>query len=88
MTRNLVRRLHQHKHRLLPGFTARYNIDQLLYYESFRYVNDAIGREKEIKGWRKEKKIALIRQFNPGFEDLTRLVLGPESQEFGAKIPR
>ena len=80
LTRNLVRRMDEHKRRLIPGFTARYNVDQLLYYESYKYVNDAIARENEIKGWRREKKVALIQTFNPELEDLTPGVLGTEDE--------
>lgn len=76
VTNDLVRRLHEHRNRLVPGFTAKYNVNLLLYYDSFRYINDAIAREKEIKGWRKEKKVNLIRRLNPEFHDLTPLVLG------------
>jgi putative endonuclease len=78
ITRDLTRRLYEHRHKLIQGFTAKYNVDRLLYYESYRYVNDAIAREKEIKGWRREKKLSLVRQFNPELRDLTASVLGEE----------
>jgi putative endonuclease len=52
------------------GFTAKYKIDRLVYYEVFRYVNHAIARETEIKKWRREKKVALIESVNPAWEDL------------------
>jgi putative endonuclease len=52
------------------GFTRRYRINRLVYYESFRYVNNAIARETEIKQWRREKKLALIEHDNPTWEDL------------------
>ena len=52
------------------GFTSRYHIDRLVYYEVFKYVNKAIARETEIKKWRREKKIALIESMNPAWEDL------------------
>ena len=52
------------------GFTRRYRITRLVYYETFRYVNNAIARETEIKNWRREKKIALIEADNPTWEDL------------------
>jgi putative endonuclease len=78
MTNDLVRRVHEHKHRSVSGFTSRYNIDRLLHFESYRYVDQAIAREKEIKGWRREKKVALIREHNPDWRDLTGLVLEEE----------
>ena len=53
------------------GFTARYHIYRLVYYEVFKYVNRAIARETEIKAWRREKKIALIESMNPAWEDLS-----------------
>jgi putative endonuclease len=53
------------------GFTSRYHIDRLVYYEVFKYVNRAIARETEIKKWRREKKVALIESMNPAWEDLS-----------------
>lgn len=53
------------------GFTAKYKIDRLVYYEVFKYVNRAIARETEIKKWRREKKVALIESMNPAWEDLS-----------------
>jgi putative endonuclease len=60
ITGDLRRRVWQHKNKLSPGFTSRYNLTRLVYYESFIYPDAAIAREKEIKGWRRSKKIALI----------------------------
>jgi len=71
MTNDLLRRVYQHKRKLVPGFTARYNIDRLVYYEAYRDVRDAIQREKEIKGLNRVKKIALIEMTNPTWEDLS-----------------
>ncbi len=71
MTNDLEERVREHKQKSQPGFTARYNIDRLMYFEEFEYVNDAIEREKEIKKWRREKKIELIEEVNPGWEDLS-----------------
>jgi putative endonuclease len=59
----------QHKSRE-AGFTGRYKVDRLVYFETFRYVNHAIARETEIKAWRREKKVALIAASNPTWEDL------------------
>ena len=72
ITGDLVRRVWQHKGKLIPGFTNRYNLTQLVYYEQFIYPGAAICREKEIKGWRQSKKIALVESMNPGWEDLAR----------------
>lgn len=70
VTNDLQRRIVEHRMRLVPGFTARYNIDRLVHCEPFADVRDAIPREKEIKGWRREKKIWLIEHGNPTWEDL------------------
>ena len=66
----LVARILQHKSGETDGFTRRYRVHRLVYYETFRYVNNAIAREKEIKKWRRERKIALIERENPTWEDL------------------
>jgi putative endonuclease len=60
-----------HKHKLISGFTTKYNISRLVYYEATEDVNAAIFREKQIKGWLRSKKIALIESFNPSWEDLS-----------------
>ncbi len=65
MTNNLRSRVSQHKAKLIPGFTQRYNITLLVYFEEFSDVRYAIAREKEIKKWRREKKIKLIESVNP-----------------------
>ena len=70
MTNDLQRRVFEHKHKLVPGFTRRYNITQLVYYEVYGRPLDAIEREKQIKRWRREKKVALIRSENPRWLDL------------------
>jgi putative endonuclease len=66
----LMARVLQHKSGETDGFTKKYSINRLVYYESFRYVNRAIARETEIKKWRREKKVALIEADNPTWEDL------------------
>jgi len=65
--------------RTLSGFTSRYNVTVLVYYESFQDVREAIAREKQIKGWSRNKKNDLVAAMNPGWEDLatTQLALGP-----------
>src|SRR5579863_1255499 len=70
ITGNLGRRVFQHKNKLVPGFTSRYNLTRLVYYECFVYPDAAIAREKEIKGWRRSKKIRLIESLNPHWHDL------------------
>ncbi len=70
VTNDLFRRVYEHKHKLIRGFTARYHIDRLVYYEVFSDVRQAILREKQIKGWRRVKKIQLIESFNPEWRDL------------------
>jgi len=70
ITNNLERRVYEHKQKLLPGFTAKYNITKLAYYEETTDVLAAIAREKEIKGWLRSKKIKLIELSNPDWRDL------------------
>jgi putative endonuclease len=72
ITGNLPHRVWQHKNKRIPGFTSRYNLTPLVYYERFFYPDAAIDREKEIKGWRRSKKITLIETMNPGWEDLAK----------------
>lgn len=71
ITNDLQRRIWEHKHKITGGFTARYNVDKLVYYETFYEAEDAIVREKELKGWLRKKKMALIKLSNPHFEDLS-----------------
>ena len=70
MTNSLRRRIPQHKEKLIPGFTQRYNVTQLVYFEEFVDVRDAIAREKKIKGWVRRKKIALIESLNPEWREI------------------
>jgi len=73
MTNNLKERLSQHKENLELGnktFASKYNLEFLVYYEKFVWVEEAIAREKEIKKWRREKKMDLIKSMNPDFEFL------------------
>ncbi len=72
MTGNLQFRIRQHKEHTFRGFTAKYEVDRLLYYETYGDVLAAIRREKQLKGWRRQKKIALIEQANPQWRDLSR----------------
>jgi putative endonuclease len=70
MTNDLLRRVYEHKHKMIEGFTKKYNVTRLAYFEETTDVNVAIGREKQLKGWRRSKKIALIKSMNPKWEDL------------------
>jgi putative endonuclease len=72
ITGNLPHRVWQHKNKLIPGFTSRYNLTRLVYYERFFYPDAAIAREKAIKGWRRSKKITLIESMNPSWDDLAK----------------
>jgi putative endonuclease len=69
---DLRRRVWQHKNKLMPGFTDRYNLTCLVYYERFFCPDAAISREREIKGWRRSKKIDLIESMNPRWDDLAK----------------
>jgi putative endonuclease len=79
VTGSLVSRVLQHKAGEIEGFTKRYRITRLVYYEEFQYVNNTIARETEIKKWRREKKVALIHASNPTWEDL--------AADWGQRIP-
>ena len=70
ITNNIVRRVYQHKNKLVDGFTQKYNISKLVYYEIFDDQLNAISREKQIKGGSRQKKIDLIKSMNPEFRDL------------------
>jgi putative endonuclease len=71
LTNNIRRRAQEHKDGLVEGFTLRYNIDTLVYIESFGDIDSAIAREKQIKRWSREKKLHLINQENPDWCDLS-----------------
>ena len=71
MTNDIERRVYQHKHKLVPGFTSRYGLDRLVYYEENSDVRMTIVREKQIKGWTRKKKIDLIESMNPRWDDLS-----------------
>lgn len=70
VTNNLRRRVFEHKEKLTSGFTKKYNINKLIYYEIFDNVNNSITREKQIKGGSRQKKIDLITDMNPEWKDL------------------
>jgi putative endonuclease len=79
VTRDLGRRVAQHKQRAIGGFTSKYRVERLVYYERFVDIRAAIAREKQVKGWRRDKKIALIRSKNPTWIDL--------AEEWGKAVP-
>ena len=72
VTSSLDRRVFEHKHHLIPGFTAKYNCMRLVLFEEFSDPTDAIAREKQIKGWLRSEKIALIESMNRHWEDLAK----------------
>lgn len=72
VTNDLQRRVFQHKQHEVEGFTKEYDVGRLVYWETFYDVRNAIDREKQLKGWRREKKIALIEKSNPQWKDLSR----------------
>ena len=81
VTNDLVRRAYEHKHKLVPGFTSKYNLTRLVWYEAGSDISAAIGREKQIKGWLRAKKVALIESVNPNWEDLSAEWFGDEIGE-------
>ncbi|OGD85638.1 hypothetical protein A2696_03900 [Candidatus Curtissbacteria bacterium RIFCSPHIGHO2_01_FULL_41_13] len=76
VTNDLVRRVWEHKQGLVDGFTRKYGLKNLLYFEEFSYVEDAIKREKQLKHWNREWKLDLIKKKNPDFKDLYASIIG------------
>ena len=72
VTNSLERRVYEHKQKLTDGFTKKYNLTKLVYYEGTDDVRSATSREKQIKGWLRSKKIALVESVNPEWRDLAR----------------
>jgi putative endonuclease len=70
MTNDLIRRIYEHGNKLADGFTKRYNITRLVYYEATNDVMAAIEREKQLKGWTRDKKLELVKSVNPKWRDL------------------
>ena len=82
VTNNLVRRVFEHKNQMVDGFTKRYNLKYLVYYEATDDVHSAIAREKQIKGWLRAKKLQLINSLNPAWKDLSEeFLVGGDSCE-------
>ena len=74
MTRDLARRVHEHKSKVLPGFSRKYGVDRLVWYEEYPTAIEAIEREKDIKKWRRQWKVNLIEESNPDWADLYPLL--------------
>ncbi len=72
MTNDIKKRVYEHKNKLIPGFTKKYNITRLVHYETFEDVYSAIAREKTVKGWLRKKKIQLVSENNPEWKDLSQ----------------
>ena len=72
VTNNLERRIFEHKNKLIEGFTKKYGLDKLIYFETYQYVNDAIKREKNMKKWKRQWKTDLIEKANPNWKDLSK----------------
>ncbi|HHE31116.1 MAG TPA: GIY-YIG nuclease family protein [Chlorobaculum parvum] len=70
VTNDLERRIYEHKNKLVPGFTSRYEVNKLVYFETCLEIQGAIIREKQIKGWTRKRKLALIEAANPEWKDL------------------
>jgi putative endonuclease len=70
VTNNLLKRVYEHKKKLVEGFTQKYDVHNLVYYEIFRNIQDAITREKNMKKWKRKWKMELIEESNPNWEDL------------------
>jgi len=70
ITNDLERRMFEHNNKLIPGFTSKYNVNKLIWYENFNSPEEAISAEKKIKGWTREKKLNLIKSINQNFNDL------------------
>lgn len=70
VTNNLVRRVYEHKNNLTEGFTKKYGLKKLLYFEKFYSIGEAVIREKQLKHWNRKWKLELIEQFNPNYDDL------------------
>ena len=86
MTGNLRRRIWQHKEHAIEGFTAKYDVTRLLYFETYHEVLNAIAREKQLKGWKRAKTVALIEEQNPKWGDLSRDWYSSTDQDLIAKL--
>jgi len=71
VTNDLIRRIFEHKNKLVEGFTKKYNLRKLVYYEATKDIESAVNREKQLKNWHRDWKMNLIDQFNPDWKDLS-----------------
>ncbi len=85
LTNSIRRRVREHKEKLIPGFTSKYNITRLVYFESYEDIHKAIEREKEIKSWTRAKRVALIERKNLKWDDLSREWDQPQTFRFVPK---
>lgn len=76
VTSDLIKRVYQHKNNLVKGFTSKYSLHKLVYYETFDTIGQAIIREKQIKDMNRVDKLGMIKKFNPTFRDLYSVILG------------
>ncbi len=76
VTGNLPKRMYEHKNKLVDGFTKKYNVDKLVYFEQTENVQSALAREKQLKNWQRQWKVDLINQSNPEWKDLSNTLLG------------
>ena len=74
VTSNLPKRIWEHKNKFVDGFTKKYNVDKLVYYELTENIETAINREKQLKNWHRDWKIKLIKKINPNFDDLYKFI--------------
>ena len=77
VTNDLIRRVYEHKHKVAEGFTRKYDVDRLVYFEAFDDIENAIGREKRLKKWNRTWKIRLIEETNPNWADLYPSIARP-----------
>lgn len=75
VTNNLIKRVYEHKNKLVEWFTSKYNIDRLVYYEVYNDIKIAIEREKQLKKWKRHYKLDLINWFNPAWQDLYQTII-------------
>ena len=93
VTNDLARRVAEHKASINPGFTAKYDVKMLVYYESFNDIRQAIAREKQLKGWKRVWKMALIEKVNPWWKDLSEeigvdeLFIQAIKVEYASRLP-
>ncbi len=79
VTNNLEKRVYEHKNKLVDGFTSKYNVSKLVYFEETNDINAAIAREKQLKNWHREWKVNLIKEKNLKFDDLSKIFTDPET---------